>query len=151
MSSLETYHAGGLPWREAIDQKAPRMVIRSNMQPVDHSYGIVDICRISEDADHGYETGDSTLADTGTTEQTKFTGLLTESVTGAANRFFYNGRVFWNDCDGFHIYKYNAPDRPELQLSARPRWTPISTPSPATRFSFPKPSTCRIPPTGLSC
>ena len=28
----------------------------------------------------------------------------------AANRFFYNGRVFWNDCDGFHIYKYNAPD-----------------------------------------
>jgi hypothetical protein len=110
MSALETYHAGGLPWREAIDQKAPRMVIRSNMQPVDHSYGIVDICRISEDADHGYETGDSTLAQTDTMEQTKFTGLLTESVLGGANRFFYNGRVFWNDCDGFHIYKYNAPD-----------------------------------------
>jgi hypothetical protein len=110
MSSLETYHAGGLPWREAIDQKAPRMVIRSNMEPVDHSYGIVDICRISEDADHGYETGDSTLAQTDVMEQTKFTGLLAESVTGAANRFFYNGRVFWNDCDGFHIYKYNAPD-----------------------------------------
>ena len=51
MSALETYHAGGMPWREAIDQKAPRMVIRSNMQPIDHSYGIVDICRISEDAD----------------------------------------------------------------------------------------------------
>jgi len=110
MSALETYHAGGLPWREAIDQKAPRMVIRSNMQPVDHSYGIVDICRISEDADHGYETGDSTLAQTDATEQTKFTGLLTEAVMGAANRFFYNGRVFWNDCDGFHVYKYNAPD-----------------------------------------
>ena len=110
MSALETYHAGGLPWREAIDQKAPRMVIRSNMQPVDHSYGIVDLCRISEDADHGYETGDSTLAQTDDTEQTKFTGLLTEAVMGGANRFFYNGRVFWNDCDGFHIYKYNAPD-----------------------------------------
>jgi len=104
LSALETYHAGGLPWREVIDQKAPRMVIRSNMQPVDHSYGIVDICRISEDADHGYETGDSTLA------QTEFTGLFTEAVLGGANRFFYNGRVFWNDCDGFHIYKYNAPD-----------------------------------------
>ena len=51
MSALETYRAAGMPWREAIDQKAPRMVIRSNMQPVDHSYGIVDICRISEDAD----------------------------------------------------------------------------------------------------
>jgi len=104
LSALETYHAAGAPWREVIDQKAPRMVIRSNMQPVDHSYGIVDICRISEDADHGYETGDSTLA------QTEFTGLFTEAVLGGANRFFYNGRVFWNDCDGFHIYKYNAPD-----------------------------------------
>jgi hypothetical protein len=104
MSPLETYRAAGLPWREVIDQMAPRMVIRSNMQPVDHSYGIVDICRISEDADHGYETGDSTLA------QTEFTGLFTETVLGSANRFFYNGRVFWNDADGFHIYKYNASD-----------------------------------------
>jgi hypothetical protein len=104
MSALETYHAAGAPWREAIDQRASRMVIRSNMQPVDHSYGIVDICRVSEDADHGYETGDSTLA------QTEFTGLFTETVLGSANRFFYNGRVFWNDGDGFHIYKYKASD-----------------------------------------
>jgi hypothetical protein len=104
MSALETYHAGGMSWREAIDQEAPRKVIRSNMQPVDHSYGIVDICRISEDADHGYETGVSPLT------QTEFTGLFTETVLGLANRFFYNGRVFWNDGDGFHIYKYNAPD-----------------------------------------
>jgi hypothetical protein len=104
MSALETYHAGGLPWREVIDQKAPRRVVRSNMQPVDHSYGIVDICRISEDADQGYEEPGSSLAGK------EFTGLLTETVLGGANRFFYNGRVFWNDCDGFHIYKYNAPD-----------------------------------------
>jgi hypothetical protein len=104
MSSLETYHAAGAPWREAIDQKAPRRVIRSNMQPVDYSYGIVDICRISEDADHGYEDGVSSLT------QTEFTGLFTESVLGSANRFFYNGRVFWNDGDGFHIYHYNAAD-----------------------------------------
>jgi len=108
MSPLETYRAAGIPWREAIDQKAPRMVIRSNMQPVDHSYGIVDICRISEDADHGYEMGDSTLA------QTEFTGLFTETVLGSANRFFYNGRVFWNDGDGFHVYKYNASDGREF-------------------------------------
>ncbi len=104
MSALETYHAGGMPWREVIDQKAPRRVVRSNMQPVDHSYGIVDICRISEDADQGYEEPGSSLAGK------EFTGLLTETVLGGANRFFYNGRVFWNDCDGFHIYKYNAPD-----------------------------------------
>ncbi|MGA2691095.1 MAG: hypothetical protein ABSF76_01915 [Opitutaceae bacterium] len=101
-SALETYRAAGLPWREAIDQKAPRMVIRSNMQPVDHSYGLVDICRVSEDADHGYEEGFSQLAGI------EFTGLFAETVFGSANRFFYNGRVFWNDGDGFHIYKYNS-------------------------------------------
>jgi len=111
MSALETYRAGGAPWREAVDQKAPRMVIRSNMQPVDHSYGIVDICRVSEDADHGYETGDSTLS------QTEFTGLFTETVLGSANRFFYNGRVFWNDGDGFHIYRYNASDRKDFNAA----------------------------------
>ena len=109
MSALETYHAGGRPWREAIDQKAPRRVVRSNMEPVDHSYGIVDICRISEDADHGYEANLSSMARTDDTEQIPFTGSLSESVLGGANRFFYNGRVFWNDCDGFHIYKFNGP------------------------------------------
>ena len=108
MSPMETYHAAGMPWREAIDQKAPRMVIRSNMQPVDHSYGIVDVCRISEDADQGYENPGSSL------EGKEFTGLLTETVLGSANRFFYNGRVFWNDGDGFHIFKYNAPDKQEF-------------------------------------
>jgi hypothetical protein len=73
------------------------------MQPVDHSYGIVDICRISEDADQGYEDGESPLA------ATEFTGLFSESVFGSAIRFFYNGRVFWNDGDGFHIFKFKAP------------------------------------------
>jgi hypothetical protein len=108
MSALETYHAAGMPWREAIDQKAPRMVIRSNMQPVDHSYGIVDICRISEDADQGYEDPGSSLAGK------EFTGLLTESVLGSANRFFYNGRVFWNDGDGFHIFKFASPNKQDF-------------------------------------
>jgi hypothetical protein len=111
MSGLETYRADGMLWREAIDQKAPRMVIRSNMQPVDHSYGIVDICRISEDADQGYEEPGSSLAGK------EFTGLLTESVLGSANRFFYNGRVFWNDADGFHIFKYAAPDKQDFSYA----------------------------------
>ncbi len=101
-SALETYHAAGAPWREVIDMKAPRMVIRSNMQPVDHSYGLVDICRVSEDADHGYENLFPQLANI------EFNGLFAESVFGCTNRFFYNGRVFWNDGDGFHIYKYNS-------------------------------------------
>jgi hypothetical protein len=96
MSSLETYHAAGMPWREAADQKAPKKVIRSNMNVVDHSYGIVDINRTSEDADGGYEMGNE-----------GYKHLLTESLCGSAIRFFYSGRVFWNDGDGFHIFKFN--------------------------------------------
>ena len=99
-SPLETFRACCMIWREVIDQNAPRMVIRSNYEKIDHSYGTVDICRISADADHGYENVGSYL--TGE----KFTALFTESVLGSANRFFYNGRVFWNDGDGFHIFKY---------------------------------------------
>jgi hypothetical protein len=83
MSALETYHAAMLPWREAVDKIVPRMVIRSNMQPVDHSYGLVDILRVSEDADQGYENqGAAGLAGK------EFTGLFTETVLGSANRFF---------------------------------------------------------------
>jgi hypothetical protein len=104
MSAAETYRAGGMPWREVIDRKAPRRIVRSNMNAVDLSYGIVDVCRISEDADQGYEDAASPLAGK------EFSGLFTETVLGLANRFFYNGRVFWNDGDGFHIYKYKAPD-----------------------------------------
>lgn len=103
ISALEAYRAGGAPWREAMDSLAPRMVIRSNMAPVDHFYGLVDIVRVSEDADQGYEDKESAMS------ESVFTGLFGETVSGSAIRFFYNGRVFWNDGDGFHIYKFSAP------------------------------------------
>jgi hypothetical protein len=103
MSSLETYHACGDIWREIMDQQTPHMVIRSNMERLDYSYGLVDICRISEDADQGYEDAYSPLVGK------VFNGLLNESVLGMTSRFFYNGRVFWNDGDGFHIYEFKAP------------------------------------------
>ncbi len=104
LSALETYRACGLIWREAIDRRAPRRTIRSNMNVIDHSYGIVDICRISEDADRGYDYRASSLL--------PYTQpcVFSETVLGSANRFFYNGRVFWNDGDGFHVYKYVEPD-----------------------------------------
>ena len=98
MSAVETYRAAGTPWREVIDQKAPRRVIRSNMNVVDHTYGIVDITRVSNDADHGYEEGDGWRL------------WFTESLLGSSIRFFYNGRVFWNDGDGFHVYKSQPID-----------------------------------------
>ncbi|NQU87950.1 MAG: hypothetical protein HQ541_19550 [Mariniphaga sp.] len=103
ISALEAYRLGGEPWREAMDSLAPRMVIRSNMAPVDHFYGLVDIMRASEDADQGYEDKESAMS------ETPFTGLFGETVRGSAIRFFYNTRVFWNDGDGFHIYKFDTP------------------------------------------
>ena len=98
MSAYETYRAAGTSWRDVVDQKLPRMVIRSNMNVIDHTYGTVDICRISSDADRGYEIGDGWRC------------FLTEALLGAGNRFFYNGRVFWNDADGFHIYRFAPLD-----------------------------------------
>ena len=68
------------------------------MNVVDHTYGIVDIDRVSNDADHGYEEGDGWRL------------WFTESQLGSSIRFFYNGRVFWNDGDGFHVYKSQPID-----------------------------------------
>lgn len=104
MSALETYRACGMIWRDVIDRVAKRRTIRSNMNVVDHSYGIVDICRISADADRGYENCVSKLLPPEQPFQ------FPETVLGSANRFFYNGRVFWNDGDGFHVYKYAESD-----------------------------------------
>jgi hypothetical protein len=98
MSALETYHASAAPWREVIDQKSPRRTTRSNMAPIDHLYGFVDICRISSDADGGYEEKDG-----------GYNFWFTQSVLGGAIRAFYNGRVFWNDLDSFHVYAWLTP------------------------------------------
>jgi hypothetical protein len=98
MSALETYHASAAPWREVIDQKSPRRTTRSNMAPIDYNYGFVDICRISSDADGGYEEKDG-----------GYNFWFTQSVLGGAIRAFYNGRVFWNDLDSFHVYAWLTP------------------------------------------
>jgi len=98
MSALETYHAGAAPWREVIDQKSPRRTNRSNMALIDYGYGFVDICRISADSDGGFEEKDG-----------GYNFWFTESVQGGAIRAFYNGRVFWNDLDSFHVYSWESP------------------------------------------
>ena len=96
MSALETYHAGGVPWREVIDQKAPRMVIRSNMN------------RWITPMGWWTSAGFPRMPTAATRRATATTFWFTESVLGGAIRFFYNGRVFWNDCDGIHVYRFNA-------------------------------------------
>ena len=100
MSALETYHAGAAPWREVSEQKSPRRRTRSNMAPIDYLYGFVDICQSSSDADGGYEEKDG-----------GYNCWFTQSVLGGAIRAFYNGLVFWNDLDSFHVYAWLAPGK----------------------------------------
>ena len=87
MSQAETWRAGAMPWRE-IHEVCPRVRNRACMQKVDFSYGFVDIARTSDDADQS------------------FGAFLARAAIGTAMRFFYNGRVYWNDCDNFHVYRY---------------------------------------------
>jgi len=87
MSAAETWRAGAAPWRE-IHKVAPRLRNLSYMSKVDFSYGFVDIARISDDADYS------------------FPAFLTSACIGTAMRFFYNGRVYWNNADNFHVYRY---------------------------------------------
>ena len=100
MSAVETWHAGAAPWRNFVDTKARRMRSRSCMTKLDFNYGYVDLARIAEDSDgtHVPDTYQGPRA------------FLGECVLGAAARFFYNTRVFWNDGDNFHVYRYAPPD-----------------------------------------
>ena len=87
MSAAETWRAGAAPWRE-IHETCPRLRNRACMTKVDFCYGSVDISRTSDDADQSWND------------------LLGKACVNSAMRYFYNGRVFWNDCDGFHVYRY---------------------------------------------
>jgi hypothetical protein len=68
------------------------------MNPIDHSYGLIDIARVSADSDGNYEEKDG-----------GYNFWFTEAVLGGTIRAFYNGRVFWNDLDSFHIYAWQSP------------------------------------------
>jgi hypothetical protein len=86
---------GAAPWRDFVDQLSPRSRNRACMTKLDFSYGYVDIARTSEDADWAYAPPDA-----------RYCTFTRESLVGTAMRFFYNGRVYWNDADGFHVYRY---------------------------------------------
>ncbi len=97
LSAAETWRLGAEPWRDAIDDVSPGSRNRSCMTRVDFNYGLIDICRTSQDADGNYVPG-------------SYFGpraFLGESAPGTTMRFFYNSRVFWNDCDNIHVYKYD--------------------------------------------
>ena len=97
LSAVETWRLGAQPWRDAVDTMSPSSRNRSCMCRVDFNYGLIDIARTSQDADGNYVPGAYSGPRT----------FLGESVPGTTMRFFYNARVFWNDCDNIHFYKYD--------------------------------------------
>ncbi len=106
LSAVETWHAAAAPWRDFVDTKSPRTRSLSCMTKLDFNYGYIDRARIAED-DDGMAVPD---AYAGGPDIRGFghRGFLGETVPGAAMRFFYNGRVFWNDGNHSHVYKYEG-------------------------------------------
>ena len=60
------------------------------MNIVGFNYARVDSLRIGADSDQGYYGRVCT-----------FTQGLTRQASG---RYFYNGKVWWNNADSFHVY-----------------------------------------------
>ena len=107
-----------MPWRE-IKNVCPRERNRACMAKVDLSYGLIDIARTSDDADSNY-------------------GLfLSQAIIGTAMRYFYNGRVYWNDCDNFHVYRYQNGEFSygEGKVAANYRAFAGSTTLPSEKFN----------------
>jgi len=74
------------------------------MTKLDFNYGFIDLARISEDNDGMYVP--DAYAGGPDWHGVGHRGFLGECLPGSAMRFFYNGRVFWNDGDSSHLYKY---------------------------------------------
>lgn len=109
MSAVETWHAAAAPWRDFIDSKSPRSRNHSYMTKLDFNYGYIDLARVSEDTD-AMNVPDPYV---GGSDRRGFghRAFLGECVPGVTMRFFYNGRVFWNDGDSVHVYRYAGPSR----------------------------------------
>ena len=90
MTSADTYHAAMDIWREAGCKHAAGAYAFVWMNVVGLNYDQVDVIHIGHDSDKGYGG-----------EGLTFTHGLTRQISG---RYFYNGRVWWNSPDSFHVY-----------------------------------------------
>lgn len=98
MTSAETYRAAMGVWRDAAKAHAGGAYAFVWMNVVGLNYGLADVIHTGHDSDNGYG-GDGLT----------FTHGLTRQISG---RYFYNGRVWWNSPDSFHVYAggiYSAP------------------------------------------
>ena len=90
MTSAETYHIAMGIWRKAARKHPMGAYAFVWMNSVGMSYDTCDAIHIGADSDQGYYGRGCT-----------FTQGLTRQISG---RYFYNGRVWWNSPDSFHVY-----------------------------------------------
>ena len=90
MTSAETYRACMGLWRERGRQHTHPLYCLIWMNTVGMNYDMVDVIHIGHDSDQGY--GGKGLT---------FTHGLTRQISG---RYFYNGQVWWNSPDSYHVY-----------------------------------------------
>ena len=90
MTSAETYRAAMGIWRDMARNHPPGSYGFIYMNVVGFNYDICDILRAGQDSDQGYYGSGCTFVD----------GLVRQ-ISG---RYFYNGKVWWNNPDSFHVY-----------------------------------------------
>jgi len=90
MTSAETYRLAMGIWRDAARVHPGGSQSNVCMNIVGFNYDRVDSLRIGADSDQGYYGRVCT-----------FTQGLTRQASG---RYFYNGKVWWNNADSFHVY-----------------------------------------------
>lgn len=92
MTSAETFRAGVQPWRDlAKKHPSPYTMGFAYMSVIGFLYDLVDLVRIGADSDQGYHSGGCCT----------FIAGLANQISG---RWFYNGKLWWNNPDTFHVY-----------------------------------------------
>jgi hypothetical protein len=90
MTSADTYRIGTGIWRDLVRKHPGGGYAFIWMNVVGINYDRVDVIHIGADSDQGYYGGSCT-----------FTQGLPRQISG---RYFYNGRVWWNSPDSYHVY-----------------------------------------------
>ncbi|MDP6115954.1 MAG: hypothetical protein QGG53_29165 [Planctomycetota bacterium] len=90
MTSAETYRLATGLWRDAGRRHPQGAYAFVWMNIIGISYDRIDVIHIGADSDQAYYG-----------QPCSFTQGLTRQISG---RYFYNGNVWWNSPDSFHVY-----------------------------------------------
>lgn len=110
-TSAETYRAAVRPWRE-LSKRRPGTYGLAFMNIPGINYDLMDIVRMGADSDHGYRDAVSL---TGQPTNCSFVDGIIRQISG---RFFYNGNVWWNNPDAFHVYAQGSYSYDEAKVHA---------------------------------